>query len=71
MTVRQLLDEIDSSELTEWMAYAGLEPFGPEADDYRAGVMPALHANSNRRSDSQTPFRPRDFFPWARTEDDE
>lgn len=69
MTVRQLLEEIDSSELTEWIAYSVIEPFGPEADDYRAGVMPALHANSNRRDGSKA-FRPRDFFPWSQQQDE-
>lgn len=69
MTVRRLLDEIDSSELTEWIAFSVIEPFGPEADDYRAGVMPALHANSNRRDSGARPFRPRDFFPWSQQDE--
>lgn len=33
MTVRQLLESIDSRELSEWMAFYGLEPFGVEVDD--------------------------------------
>lgn len=36
-----------------------------EADDYRAGLMPALTANSNRPDRSAPPVSPRDFFPWA------
>lgn len=67
MTVRTLLETIDSSELTEWIAYSGIEPFGPPADDYRAGVMPALHANSHR-GDSSRAFKPTDFFPWSESE---
>lgn len=64
-TVGQLLDEIGSYELVEWIAYAGIEPFGIEADDYRAGLMPALTANSNQTDRSKQPLSPRDFFPWA------
>lgn len=35
MTVSELLDRVSSRELTEWMVYAELEPFGPLVDDDR------------------------------------
>lgn len=45
MTVRELLERIDSRELAEWMAYAELEPFGPIVDDERYAQSMALAAN--------------------------
>lgn len=64
MTVRQLLARIGSDELTEWMAYSGLEPFGDVRSDYRAGVLAAVAVNSNPwRSRDARPATPADFFP--------
>lgn len=63
MTVRQLLDSLDSAELTEWMAYFNIEPFGPVQEDYRAGVLSAIAFNSVPRERGQTPAKPEDFFP--------
>lgn len=39
MTVRELLRRIDSRELSEWMAYAQLEPFGSQWEDLRVGHL--------------------------------
>ena len=47
MTVRELLERIDSRELTEWAVYFGLEPWGTEVDDWRR-VSAATIANVNR-----------------------
>jgi hypothetical protein len=64
-TVRQLLAEISSSELTEWQAYAVLEPFGEQLADQRHGIalsaLANLHRDPQRRRD---PYRPEDFIPW-------
>ncbi len=35
MTVSELLDRIDSRELSEWIAYYAIEPFGEERGDLR------------------------------------
>ena len=64
MSVRQAQSEIDSREFSEWMAYWYLEPFGPERDDMRHGVVAATIANVNR--DPKTtpePWDAADFFP--------
>jgi len=61
MTVRELLDRMDSAELTEWMAYALLEPL---PDPWQqSGILCALLANL---WSSKGRFRPEDFIPRPR-----
>jgi len=46
------------------MAYAQLEPFGPDADSWRTGVIASTIANANRdRKKRPAPFTPQDFMP--------
>ena len=52
---------MSSAEVTELMAYTNLEPWGPLADDFRAGQICATVANVNR--DAKT-------MPQAWTADD-
>ena len=66
-TVGELLEDIGAAEMTEWMAFAQLEPFGGAVDDLRAGIGPAVAANSNRQEGSEV-IHPMDFFPWHRSE---
>lgn len=67
MTVRELLARIDSQELSEWMAFFELEPWGAEVDDWRAGLVAATVANTNRDPKKQRkPFLPKDFMPQRR-----
>jgi len=55
---------VSSREFTEWLAYARLEPFGPEADDQRMAQLMALIANVNRDPKRRkVPFTPDDFMP--------
>ena len=61
-TVKQLLAEMDSAELTEWMAYDQVEPFGEWRADLRAGIVASTIANALRGRGSR-PFRPEDFIP--------
>ena len=64
MTVRELLARIDSRELSEWMVYYRLEPWGTEVDDWRAGMIASVIANVNRDPKKQNkPFQPTDFMP--------
>jgi len=35
VTVREMLGRIDSRELSEWVAYASIEPFGEKRQDLR------------------------------------
>lgn len=64
MTVGELLARISSEELTEWMAFSDLEPFGDERADVRSGIVAATIANANRDPKrKREPFTPRDFMP--------
>jgi hypothetical protein len=62
MTVRQLLSNLDSRELTEWMAYDLIEPFGPWREDLRAGIISSTIANALRSKGGRT-YQPADFLP--------
>ena len=60
--MRSLLAEMDSRELTEWMAYDVVEPFGDGRGDVQAGVVASTIANIHRAK-SARPYRPTDFVP--------
>jgi len=62
MTVKELLERIDSHELTEWMAFSNLEPFGSKREDWRAGMIAAQVVNVQLRK-GQRLRKPDDFFP--------
>ena len=63
MTVRELLERIDSRELSEWTAFFEIEPWGTEVDDWRAGLVASTIANVNRDPKKQKkPFQPKDFM---------
>lgn len=53
---------MDSQELTEWMAFERLEPFGALADDARVGQVAATVANVKRGKDTE-PYTPGFFMP--------
>jgi len=61
-----------SSELTEWLAYYKLEPFGAERDNYHAAMIASLLANSNRRKNTPaipvSEFMYRDRYTQKATE---
>jgi hypothetical protein len=71
MSVRELLARLDSHELSEWMAYYRLEPFGEVRADVRAGIVASTLANVHRKR-SAPPFSPLDFlaFPEPKPESD-
>lgn len=62
MSVKQAQREIDSAEFAEWLAYHGLEPFGEERDDLRAGIVASTIANVNRGKRAKA-YKPEDFMP--------
>lgn len=65
MTVGEMLERIDSRELTEWFKFAELEPFGGFISDLRAGLAPAALLNVNRAAESPLPLvSPLQFYPW-------
>lgn len=43
-----MLEQMTASQFAEWMAYAEVEPFGPQADDIRHGQLMSMTANINR-----------------------
>ena len=62
--VDALLSSLSSRQLTEWMAYDQLEPFGERRADLRMAVLASLIANANRDPDKRRePFTPADFMP--------
>lgn len=63
MTVQQLLHQMDSRELTEWMAYYSIEPWGEERGDLRAGIISATVANRGRGKGEKA-HKPEDFMPF-------
>jgi len=63
MTVRELLARIDSKELSEWMGYFELNPFGSVRDDLQAGIIASTIANVHRGKNDKS-FTPSDFMPY-------
>lgn len=64
MTVGELLRRMSSRELTEWMAFFSLEPWGTEVEDWRAGLIASTIANSHRDPKRRRKlYEPSDFMP--------
>ncbi len=62
MTVRELLARMDSRELSEWMAYYGLEPFGQERDNLHAGIVAKAIYDVNQDPKKRRDISPADFI---------
>jgi hypothetical protein len=60
-TVSELLSSLDSQELTEWMAYYQIAPFGEFRRDLQAGVIASTSANIHRGENTK-PYLPSDFL---------
>jgi hypothetical protein len=65
--VHGLMRDMSSLQLSEWMAYERLDPFGQYREDYRAGIIAATIANANRSKKSK-PFTPEQFIPTFESE---
>ena len=65
-TVEQLLEEISSAELAEWIAFSRLEPFGPEWDQWRSANLAAVVANYTSLNVPRRDFTAADFMPRIR-----
>ena len=64
MTVRQLLDSLDSRELSEWLAFhTHIEPIGETRADLRTGIVASTLANVNRGKNRQA-YKAVDFMPY-------
>lgn len=57
----ELLNEISSKELTEWMAFYSLEPFGTEVDLLGHAIVASLIYNANRGKNRAK--SPAEFIP--------
>lgn len=57
-----MLESITSTQLSEWMAYYELDPWGGERADLLAGIIASTIANCNRAK-NQPAFKPKDFMP--------
>lgn len=58
-----MLADIDSAELTEWLAYEQITgPLGPERIDVLASIIAATTANT-ARGKGQSAKEPKDFLP--------
>jgi len=68
MPVGELLARMSSRELTEWMAFHELEPFGSEQDDLRTGVVASTMANLFRPKGSKA-LQPADMIQRRSGED--
>ena len=64
MPVRELLARTGSDELTEWMAFYQLEPFGDFRADLRSAIIASTLANAHRSKEGK-PFTPEDFKPFV------
>jgi hypothetical protein len=60
-TRRELLASLDSAELTFWMAFDRVDPFGQERGDLRAGMIAANYSNWKRSPNAER-FKPSDFM---------
>ena len=59
-----LLSRLSSRQISEWMAYYAIEPFGEERADLRMAILASLIANVNRDpAKRREPFTPAEFMP--------
>lgn len=59
-----MLMGMTSVQITEWLAFAQVEPFGEWRADLRMATLAALIANVNRNDKARPePYRPDDFMP--------
>lgn len=64
MTVDELLSSMSARELSDWIAFARVEPFGEERADLRSGIIASVIANAHRdRKKRAQPYTPADFMP--------
>ena len=62
-TVRQLLDEMGSDELTEWAAFYRIDPWGDQRADLRQAI--AASAAVNIHMPKGKSVNPEQFMPYV------
>lgn len=65
MTVDRLEREMSLPELMNWMRFYQQCPFGPDRDDYRAGLLYSQFYNAHRKKGAKA-IGPEDVFPHLR-----
>lgn len=68
MNPDRLLARMPARLLAEWQAYFTLEPFGPPATFWQAGLITSMVRNVNRAKSSDKMATPEDFMPPAMTQ---
>ena len=61
MTVQEMLARTSSREISEWMLYEGMEPFGERGQWLRNGILCATLVNLQVEKNDKV--RPEDFMP--------
>lgn len=69
MTVAELGQRMSSRELSEWMAYYQIEPFGEEVADLRHGIQTATMVNLQMDRKSKQ-VKPSDFMVTPPVQDE-
>lgn len=59
---------MSAKRFAEWQAYYQVEPFGPPAGYWQAGLIASTLANVHRTKKSQKALTPEDFMPRAMTQ---
>ena len=55
---------MSARELSDWIAFATIEPFGDARRDLQAGIIASVIANAHRdRKKRGQPYTPADFVP--------
>jgi|FLOH01.1.fsa_nt_gi hypothetical protein len=62
MTVAELLARISSKELSEWMVFSQVEPFGADAGYLGHAITASTIANANRQK-GHKPYEVEEFMP--------
>lgn len=68
MTRAELLRRISSREISEWMEFYKVEPFGMDAEYLGHAITATTVANVNRGK-GQKAYKPQDFMPKFGTEE--
>jgi hypothetical protein len=63
MTHGEMMARMSSAELSRWIAFFDIAPFGPRQEFMRAGAIAAAVCNSQRASTDAKVWEPADFFP--------
>ena len=58
-----LLRSLTAKQFAEWRAFYGLDPFGDQRADLRAGIISSVISN-RMRGKNENPMEPMQFMPY-------